>query len=122
MTKETTIWSFVQTYLEWFMIKLEPTNFCAIYLDKTTYMRIHIRGSMEHQLIRLYICIFLFEKWTILLISAIEEYHGSRLIKNMCQEQEKNSYIIKESDDSNISKGGKPIDSSILIKSMKLVP
>lgn len=38
MTKENTIWNFVQTCLEWFMIKLDPTKFHAIYRDKTADM------------------------------------------------------------------------------------
>lgn len=41
-------------------------------------------------------------------------------MKNLCQEQEKASNILKESDGSNISKGGKAIDSSTLIKNKKL--
>ncbi|PUZ75756.1 hypothetical protein GQ55_1G232600 [Panicum hallii var. hallii] len=39
--------------------------------------------------------------------TSVEEYHGSRPTKNLCQEQEKASNILKESDGSNISKGAK---------------
>uniref|UniRef100_A0A0E0MMX0 ABC transporter domain-containing protein n=1 Tax=Oryza punctata TaxID=4537 RepID=A0A0E0MMX0_ORYPU len=41
-------------------------------------------------------------------ITSLEEYHGNRPIKSLCQEQEKDSNVRKESDGhSNISRGGK---------------